>query len=318
MTEPQTFNPPGPLNTAVLFLVFNRPDVTAQVFEAIRQAKPPRLYVAADGPRPNRPGEAERCAEVRRIATNVDWPCEVKTLFRESNLGCKRAVSDAITWFFENEPQGIILEDDCLPDPTFFRYCEDMLTRYQYDDRVMMVSGTNLAWDIDQKESHYFSRYPHIWGWASWRRVWTWYDVHMMDLQTLLSDSGFVESFRRYAEYEHWSRVLTSVRDGQVDTWDAQVVYLAFSRSQMTVYPSGNLISNIGFGADATHTLKANSWLANLPLKPFDWSSGEPKFAIPNAKAESVRKMKEGIGINRYIRYLRYLLDGVKRNERHI
>src|ERR1700690_1974577 len=156
------------MQSPVLFLVFNRPDTTRRVFEAIRSAQPPRLYVAADGPRGARAGEAERCAEVRRIATAVNWPCEVKTLFRDCNLGCKMGVSSGITWFFEHEPEGIILEDDVLPVPTFFDFCDELLARFRNDDRVAMISGSNLiAGHFDPAESYFFSRCAQIWGWAS-------------------------------------------------------------------------------------------------------------------------------------------------------
>ncbi len=299
------------LKTPVAFIIFNRPDTTERVFSEIAKAKPPKLLVIADGPRVNRPGEVERCATTRAIIEQVDWPCEVLTNFSEVNLGCKKRVSSGIDWVFEQVEEAIILEDDCLPDPSFFHFCQEMLAKYRGDDRILMISGTNLAFDIIQKHRYYFSRYPHIWGWASWRRAWRGYDVAMANLPELLKDRNFVESFAHSAEFEHWAAVLSSVRDGQVNTWDAQVVYLAFSRSQMTIFPSGNLISNIGFGVEATHTQKVNRWLANLPLHGVNFSLDPPKFVIPNLEAEKTRKRKEGIGVNRYLGYLRYLINGV-------
>ena len=156
------------LETPVLFLVFNRPDTTAQVFEAIRQAKPPRLYVASDGAREDKEGELEKVKQVREIVSQVDWNCEVKTLFRDKNLGCKIAVSSAIDWFFEQEEMGIILEDDCLPHPTFFRFCQELLERYRDDERIGMISGNNFQFGRKCTDySYYFSMYSHIWGWAS-------------------------------------------------------------------------------------------------------------------------------------------------------
>ena len=152
------------LQAPALFLVFNRPDTTARVFEALRAARPARLYVAADGPRPNREGEAARCDDVRRIATQVDWPCKVTTLFRDRNLGCRIGVSTAIDWFFEHEEEGIVLEDDCLPSTSFFPYCAELLARYRHDERVMCVSGDNfqLGREVTQY-SYYFSRNIHCW-----------------------------------------------------------------------------------------------------------------------------------------------------------
>lgn len=298
------------LTVPVAFIIFNRPDTTERVFDAIAKAKPSKLLVIADGPRANREGEAEKCAATRAVIERVDWPCEVLTNFSDVNLGCKRRVSSGIDWVFENVEEAIILEDDCLPDPSFFQFCQSMLVHYRDDERILMVSGTNLAWDLPQEADYYFSRYPHIWGWASWRRAWKDYDVAMQNLPELLADKNFKNSFTSTAEYKFWARTLSAVRDGKIDTWDAQVVYLAFAKSQLTVFSSGNLISNIGFGENATHTVRANMWVSDLPIKAFA-ASGElksPKFMIPNARAECIRKRKEGIGVNRFLWYLKYLI----------
>ena len=160
---------PSPLQTPVLFLIFNRPDTTEKVFDAIRAAKPLRLYVASDGPRANQSGEDQIVNKVREISTSVDWSCEVKTLFQKENLGCKKAVSKGITWFFEQEKQGIILEDDCLPHPDFFVFCENLLEHYADNKHVWAITGDNFQNGQKRGEgSYYFSRYNHVWGWASW------------------------------------------------------------------------------------------------------------------------------------------------------
>lgn len=244
------FKPPGPLKTAVLFLVFNRPDTTARVFKAIRQAKPPRLYVAADGARNNKIGETEKVQAVREyILQNIDWDCEVKTLFREDNLGCKYAVSGAISWFFENEEQGIILEDDCLPSQSFFWFCEEMLNRYQKDKSIYHIGGYTL-----QSSSNYtyrFSRLVPIWGWATWRRAWKKYDINMMEFDL---DSSIYNCFGKYSK-----DVQNTFRNhlvGDVDTWDTQWAFSCVRDKAKTVIPSVSLIKNIGFNEDATHTTK--------------------------------------------------------------
>jgi hypothetical protein len=228
----------------------------------------------------------------------------VLTKFSKQNLGCKTCVSSGLDWVFKQVEEAIILEHDCVPDITFFSYCQEMLNKFRHDNRVLMISGTNLAWDLPIKESYYLSRYPHIWGWASWRRSWKSYDVNMEDLPQLLANKSFINSFRRKSEYLYWSRVLCEVREGRVDTWDAQIVYLAFSNSQLTVYPSGNLITNIGFNANATHTKERNKLLANLPLVSFKWEDCDPKIFLPHYEAEKKRKLKEGIGINKYIKFI--------------
>jgi hypothetical protein len=256
------------MRSAVLFLVFNRADTTARVFDAIRQARPPRLYVAADGPRASRPGEADRCEAVRRLATAIDWPCELMTLCRTENLGCKRAVSSGISWFFDHEPEGIILEDDCVPDPSFFPYCDELLERYRDDARVMSICGDNFvscAWAAPA--SYYFSSYVPVWGWASWRRAWASYDVEMtaykQDGQRILADI-FADRPRART---HWKGLLDKVAAGQVDTWDYQWLLACWMRGGLCCTPSVNLITNIGFGKDATHTLSPESRLANMPAQ---------------------------------------------------
>lgn len=205
------------MKSAVLFLVFNRPEPTARVFEAIRYARPPRLYVAADGPRVQREGEGELVRRVRQIATTVDWPCSVYTLFREHNLGCKRAVSEAISWFFENEEQGIILEDDCLPNPDFFSFCDVLLERYKDDPRVWMITGNNFQ--DGQKRgngSYYFSRYSHIWGWATWRRAWRCYDRDLSFWPEWKSSADWLKKMPDKIERRYWDRVFDQTYNGKI------------------------------------------------------------------------------------------------------
>ena len=168
------------LKTPILFLIFNRLDTTEKVFEKIREQQPKYLYIAADGPRSDVPEDQEKCRKTRAIIDRIDWDCELKTLFREENLGCRNNAVQAITWFFDNVEEGIILEDDCLPDPTFFRYCEDLLSYYRYDMRVMHIAGSNLQQGFkSDNASYYFSHIPWVWGWASWKRAWKYYDVNI-------------------------------------------------------------------------------------------------------------------------------------------
>jgi hypothetical protein len=248
----EKFVPLGTLNTAVLFLVFNRPDVTAQVFDAIRKARPSRLYVAADGPRAEREGEATRCAEVRRIATAVDWPCEVRTLFREKNLGCKRAVSGAISWFFDNEEQGIILEDDCLPSQSFFWYCQQLLIDYSNDERIGSIAGSLRRHpNLDVNGQLAKSKYFNMWGWATWRRVWVDYTPEYFECD--VSFEKYKNIFGRLSVGRYWRYIFERMRRNEIDTWDYQFMFLSFEKKYYTVYPSVNLVENIGFGVDATH-----------------------------------------------------------------
>lgn len=245
------------MSVPILFIVFNRPETTAQVFGAIRAARPDRLYVAADGPRPGREGEAESVAKVRTIATAVDWPCDLRILFRESNLGCKRAVSSAISWFFENEPEGIVLEDDTVPLPSFFAYAEEMLERYRHDDRVMMVNGSNLVSRVYKSpQSYFFSAYAHVWGWASWRRTWRNYDVAIADWPELRRRDSLADI--ALTDRNHWMRnwhgVLDATHEGKIDTWDYQLALAIMRCRGLVTTPQFNLVRNIGFGSGATHT----------------------------------------------------------------
>lgn len=246
-----------PLNTAVLFLVFNRLDTTKQVFEAIRLAKPPRLYIAADGARASRVGEAATVQAVRDyVVSHIDWECEVKTLFREQNLGCKYAVSGAITWFFENEEMGIILEDDCLPDPTFFNFCQELLERYRHDQRIGIISGDNFQFGNRRNDdSYYFSKYVHIWGWATWRDRWqNDYDVEIKNWPNIRDHGRVADWLCSKTQQDYWSAIFERVYQGKVDTWDYQWFFACWLQGRLSILPNANLIFNIGFGSDATHT----------------------------------------------------------------
>ncbi|UFQ99155.1 hypothetical protein [Pseudomonas wenzhouensis] len=270
MTTPQPFTPPHPLNTAVLFLVFNRLDTTKQVFEAIRQAKPPRLYIAADGARETKEGEAEKVQAVREyVMENIDWDCEVKTLFREKNLGCKYAVSGAITWFFENEEQGIILEDDCLPSQSFFWYCESLLNHYGEEKRVFSISG-NLRenYEVLSGGGVYRSHFFNMWGWATWRHQWQKYSVDFFDLEgdEFLKNYSFL-NYRGGLRY--WIDILNKMKGASINTWDYQAMFLSFSESLYNLYPSVNLVKNLGFGEDATHTFDSKSLASRIGNSDF-------------------------------------------------
>lgn len=260
-----TFIPPQPLNTAVLFLVFNRLDTTKQVFEAIRQAKPPRLYIAADGARETREGEAKRVGEVREfILSNIDWKCEIKTLFREENLGCKYAVSGAIDWFFANEEMGIILEDDCLPSQSFFWFCEELLERYKDDMRVWHIGGSNFQNGIKRGDAdYYFSKYNHVWGWASWANRWKMYDIEVKDLNLFIKEDLISTVFINKKWQQKWIRFFNEVKNNKIDTWDFQWQYSIWINSGLGILPNINLISNIGFNREATHTSDSNSAMSN-------------------------------------------------------
>lgn len=247
------------MNFPILFIGFNRPSTSSQVIAAIRAARPERLYFAADGPRAHVAADGPRCAAVRELASTV--PSEVRTLFQSENLGCKRAVERAISWFFENEEWGIILEDDCLPDPSFFPYCEVLLQRYADDERVMTITGNNLLGSLwKPPQSYYFSKYMHCWGWATWRRAWRLYSP------TLVSASSDETIIRRFSpavgEVRYWRTRFRAVRRGKINTWDYGWQFSLWDRGGLTATPSVNLVKNIGFATDGTHTTNHHQTLA--------------------------------------------------------
>jgi hypothetical protein len=283
-----------PVRSPILLIVFNRPDTTEKVFDLIRAARPTKLYVAADGARANREGEQERCERARQIATQVDWPCDVRTLFRERNLGCKQAVSQALDWFFDQEEEGIILEDDCVPHPSFFRFCDEMLEHYRDEPRVALISGDNFQFGRTYGEtSYYFSRYVHIWGWASWRRMWKLYDRDAR-VWPEFSRQGRLETVLggNAREVRYWTGKFEGVRSGQIDTWDYQLNLAMWANDMLAAIPQRNLVTNIGFGPGATHT-SGGSKFADLPTAsmPFPLRHPEAIAACKPADDYTARTM---------------------------
>ncbi len=255
-TNKGIYFPNTPLTTPVLFLIFNRPETTQQVFSAIRKAKPPRLYVAADGPRSDYPNEDEKCEHSRKIATNVDWDCEVKTLFRDQNLGCRLAVSQAIYWFFEQEPEGIILEDDCLPSQSFFWFCQEMLEYFRNDKAVGVICGFySNELEYKPSASFFFSRYLRVWGWAGWRRSNEGYDSNI-NLLIEKQNTWKKDIFSRTDIFlkRYWQDMFEEVGSGKIDTWDIQLQYLLWQKKQQVIVSSKNLVQNIGW-AQGAHPL---------------------------------------------------------------
>ena len=251
--------------TPILFLIFNRPEITQRVFEEIKKQKPKYLFIAADGGRSQNTDDLEKCKATRDLVLNgIDWDCEVKTLFRDENLGCGIAVSQAITWFFENVEEGIILEDDCLPHSSFFGYCETLLEKYKENENVYAISGDNFQNGIQRGEaSYFFSNYCHIWGWASWRRAWNSYDFSLKQLEVFKEKKLIKTIDNRTVFKNYWFTILEKVANKLIDTWDYQLLFTIWNNGGVTVVPNVNLISNIGFGKDATHTIGESSF-ANM------------------------------------------------------
>lgn len=277
------------LTTPVVFLIFNRPDTTQRVFDAIRLAQPKQLLVIADGPRASRLYEAERCQETRQIIEQVDWDCEVSKNYTDVNLGCKQRVSSGLDWAFSQVEEAIILEDDCLPHPTFFPFCEELLERYRLDQRIMAISGDNFqAGRQRTQDSYYFSRYNHIWGWATWRRAWKFYDVTMAQWPIVRDQQWLNDLLETRQARWYWSDVFQAAYEGKIDTWDYAWTFACWIHRGLTVLPKVNLISNIGFGTEATHTTDTKNPFANLPTQAMLFPLRHPPFTVRDATADKV------------------------------
>ena len=273
----------------VLILAFNRPDTAARVFDALRAVKPPRIFFAVDGPRAEKPDEAQRVAKVQALASTADWPCDVQTLFRPRNLGCKNAVSQAITWFFEQVDAGIVMEDDCVPHPSFFPFAAELLERYCDDERVMAISGNNFlrrsARDMPYY-SYYFSRYLHIWGWASWRRAWRHYDHGMRQWPELRDDGWLAKLLGDRDAASYWTRIFEDTYGERNMSWGYRWMFSAWSRNGLSINPCMNLVSNIGFGDAATHTVHQQSPLASLPVEAMQFPLRHPAEVVRDEAAD--------------------------------
>ncbi|WP_158747911.1 glycosyltransferase family 2 protein [Acidobacterium sp. S8] len=241
--------------TPVVLIVFNRPEPTRRVFAAIAKARPSRLLVIADGPRLDRLGESERCAEVRQIVSRIDWPCKVDTNFAAENMGCRRRVISGLNWVFSLVEEAIILEDDCLPDQSFFQYCTELLERYRENYHVGLIAGFNYEGSFRYPRSYYFSLLVPIWGWATWRRSWEQYDERMEGWPEARRGDLLERLFPNQSVIAYWEGIFDRMYDGTgPNTWDYQWTYTCWSRNWLNILPAKNLVQNIGFGEGATHT----------------------------------------------------------------
>lgn len=276
------------LNTPVALIIFNRPDTTQKVFDAIRQAKPPMLLVIADGHRLDKPEDLEKCAATRAIIEQVDWRCQVLKNYADINLGCKKRVSSGLNWVFDTVEEAIILEDDCLPHSTFFHFCEELLDYYRHDKRIMMISGDNFLFGQKRTEySYYFSRYINIWGWATWRRAWQYYDIEMDQWPKIRDGNWLQDIFCNSRTVYFWQKIFQSTYDDLINTWDYQWVFACWLQNSISVVPNVNLISNIGFDRDSTHTTEKASKASLIPTEQLMFPLNHPSFVICDTLADN-------------------------------
>lgn len=276
------------LETPVAIILFNRPHLVEKVFQAVRRAKPRQLFLIADGPHCE--DEVEQCLAARSLAEEVDWDCELKTNYAEHNLGCRQRVVSGLNWLFSLAEEAIILEDDCVPHPSFFRYCETLLRYYRTDERVMEISGCNYYPRCKSRwHSYFFSHYYHTWGWATWRRAWKHYDVHLKGWPEFRQSQTWTNLFDDAAEERFWANVYDQVVAGGLETsWDYQWQFARWVHNGLAAVPAVNLVTNIGFGPGATTTTLEYDIRARLPA----YDVGEihhPSSVIRDVQADRYR-----------------------------
>lgn len=290
------------LTTPIAFMIFNRPDTSERVFAQIAKAKPGKMLVVGDGARAGRPGEQEKVAATRAIIERVNWDCEILTNFSETNLGCKRRMSSGIDWIFEQVEQAIILEDDCLPDLSFFRFCEELLEFYRLDQRISQINGVNfqLGHRINH-DSYYYSKYCHIWGWATWRDRWkSQYDVDMKQWPQIRDGGRVADMVGGSAEAKYWAAVFERTFQDRIDTWDYQWVFACMLQGRLAIMPNANMITNIGFGPAATHT-SGSGELSNLRSEPMEFPIRHP-LGVYQCRNLDQRYFKRFLGVPLYRR----------------
>ncbi len=253
--------------TPVVLIVFRRPDLTRQVFDRIREAQPEKLFVIADGPR--NPAETVLCTRTREVTEQVDWDCEVFRDYSDQNMGARHRISSGLDWVFEQVETAVILEDDCLPDPSFFSYCENLLEHYQGDGRVFSISGDNFQSGQKRGDgSYYFSHYFHGWGWATWRSAWRHYDNQMVEWPTFRGSGRLGELFPDPLEAGYWREFMGTIyQEGHASAWDYIWMLTGWMHQGLTLIPNVNLVANIGFGEEATNTTGKGSWKATRPAE---------------------------------------------------
>jgi hypothetical protein len=275
------------MRTPVVLIIFKRPETTARVFAEIAKARPSKLLIVADGPRPDRPGEAEQCTLTRSIVQRVDWECDVLTNFADVNLGCGHRPATGISWAFEQVEEAIILEDDVVPHPTFFRFCEELLEKYRHDERVMHIGGQNEL-QLDRSPlSYIFSCHNIGIGWATWRRAWKYFDFYVSLWPQLRHSTWLADTLEDARGVAHWQKLFDQAYTlgDNADFWDYQWTFACWAQHGLSICPTVNLVTNIGFGPEATHTLSPRKGLgAFLPTQAMDFPLRHPPNMIPDGE----------------------------------
>jgi hypothetical protein len=275
------------MKTSVAIIIFNRPDITRRVVDVVARIRPRKLFVIADGPRQWMAGEAENCLAARAVIESVDWECEVLKNYSDINLGVGHRPSTGLRWVFEQTDAAIVLEDDCVPHPTFFRYCDELLERYRDDERVMHISGDN--WGFGRRSSSYFfSCYCYSCGWATWRRAFQHYDPELRLWPSLRGTSWLLDILGDPRAVEFWSNRFDLIGESGVNRhgWDWPWLFACWAHRGLSILPSTNLITNIGFGEDATHTKSLDDERAHVPLEAMTFPLVHPECMVRDVEAD--------------------------------
>lgn len=259
----------------VAIFIYKRQDNLNRLISVLRIVKPTKLYLVGDGPKDS--GEEKVVTETRALLESlIDWPCQIFKNYSNINLGLKERFKTGIDWVFSKEDKAIFIEDDCIPDPSFFKFCDQLLEKYQDDERIFSISGNNFLFGTDKsKDSYYFSKYPHIWGWATWKRSWDKYDSEIEDWQNRRDTSWIREVTGGFIISKFWKYIFNRLSTGKINTWDYQLTYASFKSRGLNIIPSVNLVTNEGYGADSTNIKSANKTIG-VPTVPMQFPLAHP------------------------------------------
>lgn len=300
------------MKTPVVLIIYHRPELVNKLIENLRFVKPKKIYVIADGPKNMEDKIA--CESTRAVIDTIDWPCEVKKIYSKDNLGLRRRVVSGLNEVFSIEDRAIILEDDLVPDPSFFKFCDELLEKYENDERIISISGNNFQFDKNKiKESYYFSKYVHSWGWATWKRAWHLYDDNMESWKKLRKTNWLGKILDNYIATLYWRMIFDLVNTGKIDSWAYRWTYSAMLAKGLTIIPNRNLVSNVGVGESATHT-KKNERKLNMPTHKIRFPLIHPKEVRINKKCDKTTEknvyLTTRIALGLIIRYTWSVISG--------
>lgn len=302
------------MKSPIVFIIFNRPNETRTVFETIKKARPSTLFIIADGPRTD--NEKPLCDSARSVVEKIDWPCKVMRNYSDKNLGCKIRVSSGLDWVFDQTDRAIILEDDCVPDQSFFKFCDYLLDYYKDHEYVMHISGNFFHQKnpkFNEITSYFFSKIPHIWGWATWSRAWKKYDVELNKWPALKRNGSLIKKINNSGAYEYWSKIWDQYYDNQIDSWDGQWFFACLINNGICINPTKNLVSNIGFSKSATHSKIANRF-SNIERQSISFPIKKPdSININKSYDDYIFRNNFGIDKSLFYRILRPIKNSFPR-----